>query len=93
MRIETVARRGTSLNHNPRWKVTFSDGTVGLTAIDAQVGYVLGPHWEGREVEVTRDERGHITHVQEVQVRVMYPTSNPKRVRSEYLCHGCYDIG
>ena len=24
-------------------------------------------------------------------VRVMYPTRNPKRVRSEYLCHGCYD--
>lgn len=24
-------------------------------------------------------------------VRVMHPTSNPKRVRSEYICHGCYD--
>ncbi len=60
----TLARLRNSTYGNPRWRVTFDDGTVFDTAPDAQVGYSIGnPEFNG-DVVITVDGRGRIVGIE-----------------------------
>jgi|APGre2960657373_1045057.scaffolds.fasta_scaffold445156_1 hypothetical protein len=62
--IDTLTRRQSSVNGNPRWSVTFTDGRVMHTAIDAQVGYAISnSEYQGKPVTVTLD-KGEIVGIE-----------------------------
>lgn len=58
----TLERRQNSTNGNPRYWVTFADGTRLPTATDASVGYVIGNSEFDGAVRVWV-VRGHITDI------------------------------
>lgn len=62
-KIESLKRLSNSANGNPRWEVTFTDGTVFETGKDSMVGYVID-NWEYRDVMVTVQlSRGKIVNI------------------------------
>ena len=68
--ILTIERERSSRNGNPRWRVTFDNGTSMRTEVDGSVGYGI----ENREnragpVDVWIDRRGNITYLRPSAVR------------------------
>lgn len=60
----TLERMNNSRNGNPRYRVTFADGTVFPTAVDAQVGYAIGnPEYNG-DVDVKVNGRGEVVDIE-----------------------------
>ncbi len=60
--ITNIARLRRSVNGNPRWRLTFDDGTVACTAPDAMCAFlVVAPDHEGRTVGVEINHMGRIT--------------------------------
>lgn len=61
--IERLDRMDSSANGNPRYLVTFTDGTGKPTSPDASIAYALpNPEFRGVPVTFTQNGRGHITH-------------------------------
>lgn len=64
-RIGKLDRMQNSRNGNPRWRVTFTDGTVAATEPDAMIAYALNnPEYRDVDVDVTFNGRGWITSVE-----------------------------
>ena len=62
----TLERLRSSANGNPRYRVTFADGTTFTTERDAQLGYSIGnPEFDG-DVLVTVDSQGEIVDIEAV---------------------------
>lgn len=62
--IDTLERLNNSRNGNPRFRVTFTDGTVAQTETDGSVNYVI-ENKEFRDVplKVTFTKAGRIKHI------------------------------
>lgn len=58
--VSTIERIRSSKNGNPRFRVTFTDGSVARTKTDTAFAYELTPEWEGKGVLVMYDARGYI---------------------------------
>lgn len=60
--IASVERARNTADGNPRFDVTFTDGTTARTAPDSQVGhYAENSEWIGVPLEVRTNEAGEIT--------------------------------
>lgn len=61
-RIETTERLPNSRMGNPRWRVTFTDGTVAITTSDASISYAINnPEYRNNDVRVWLTEAGRIS--------------------------------
>lgn len=59
--ITGTERLASSVNGNPRYRVTFADGTDARTGIDSQIGYsITNSDLHRVPVEVTFDGRGNL---------------------------------
>lgn len=58
--ISALTRRRNSHDGNPRYQVSFTDGTWGLTGVDASVGYEVTHSMIGKTVTVTYNYAGFI---------------------------------
>lgn len=59
--IRTIAqmdRLKNSVNGNPRYRIRFTDGTSGLTKVDAGFVYSLGESYVGKAVSVSWEQHG-----------------------------------
>lgn len=64
MVITQVKCRDSSVNGNPRYWVTFADGSMASTVVDGSVGYgIQNSELHGVPVQVEYNRRGHIVHV------------------------------
>lgn len=59
----TLERLKNSVNGNPRYRVTFNDGTKFLTAPDASIGYTIGNSEFDGHVDITVNGRGYIVDI------------------------------
>lgn len=68
-RIETIERLSLSVNGNPRFTFTFSDGTDAISSSDASFNYEVGnPGYRvGDLVEITFTRAGRIAYMSAVQ--------------------------
>lgn len=65
--IESVKRLLNTQSGNPRYKVVFTDGTIGMTANDVDASYGIIVDDEPVKVTFSRDSRiTHITHIRSV---------------------------
>lgn len=62
-RVSAVERLVNSPSGNPRWKVSFDDGTSARTSRDSQCAYSVGEGMVGQRVDITVDLKGEITHL------------------------------
>lgn len=61
--VSRLKRLQNSVNGNPRYRVTFTDGSSALTKTDAGFAYAMTIGWEGQRVTVTI-ERGVIVDLE-----------------------------
>lgn len=65
--IASLERMKLSANGNPRFRVTFTDGTVAQTQTDASVGYAIeNPEYRDVPVKVSFTPAGRIWNVETV---------------------------
>ena len=65
--IDHLTRLNNSVNGNPRFRVTFTDGSSAITQSDAAFCYGLeNPEFRDRPVIVSFSRAGRITHVRSV---------------------------
>lgn len=63
LKIESIRSLRSSQYGNPRYEITFTDGTVAQTQSDASVNYgITNPEYQGVTLKVSFT-RGKITHV------------------------------
>jgi hypothetical protein len=61
--IDSAERLYNSVNGNPRWRVTFTDGTSALTMSDASVNYDIEPRNAAQKLTVTFTHSGRIRYI------------------------------
>lgn len=62
--IHSLQRLNNSVNGNPRYRVTFTDGGTADTQSDASINYGIGnPEYRDVPVIVSLSKAGRITHV------------------------------
>ena len=66
--IASLERLKLSTNGNPRFRVTFTDGTVAQTQTDASVGYSIeNPEFRDVPVRVSYTPAGRIWNIETVE--------------------------
>ena len=62
--IARITRLNSSRNGNPRFQVSFTDGTVAPTGVDCAIAYgIQNSEYRGVPLSVTFNSRGHILYV------------------------------
>jgi hypothetical protein len=56
------------VNGNPRYDISFDDGTIATSQSDASFCYAINnPEFRNRQVEVTFTRAGRVAHIEPVQ--------------------------